>query len=229
LSYSVRQMQEDDIPQVAEIDREAFPTQWPYPAYAYSRELNNRLASYVVIVEDGSLWERSGKIRNGFPLFAPLLGLFRRSARTTGDKPQAAELLAGFAGIWRMLDEAHLTTIAVRETRRRIGIGELLLITMIDMSMEYNASVVTLEVRVSNLTAQSLYRKYGFNDAGLRKGYYSEDGEDALIMTTDVITGEAYQARFKALKEAHAERIASSRCEVRQEAKTVQEPQYSGS
>ncbi|MBI2857383.1 MAG: ribosomal-protein-alanine N-acetyltransferase, partial [Chloroflexi bacterium] len=68
----------------------------------------------------------------------------------------------------------------------------------------------TLEVRVSNETAQSLYHKYSFQSAGIRKGYYSEDGEDGLIMTTDVITTRAYQEKLAALREAHARQMVEA-------------------
>jgi len=211
LRYSVRYMQEDDLPQVAEIDREAYPTQWPYPAYAYKRELNNHLASYIVIVETGVAWKQTGRNRNGHSLLGPLLQWFRHGSRAgAGTAKVCVPYIAGFAGVWRMLDEAHLTTIAVRENRRRQGIGELLLVTVTDMAIEFKASVVTLEVRVSNHVAQALYRKYGFKDAGTRKAYYSEDREDALIMTTDAITSEEFQTRFKELKQAHARRMTEA-------------------
>lgn len=207
MRYSIRSMNENDIPQVTEIDREAFPTQWPYPAYAYKRELNNSLATYIVATEAGSTWHnRKGNRRTS--LFQPLLRLFRHSDPVPDNAHPAPECIAGFAGVWRMVDEAHLTTIAVRNCRRRQGIGELLLISVIDMAVDFQATVVTLEVRMSNSSAQTLYRKYGFNDAGLRKGYYSEDGEDALIMTTDDIHSEKYRAIFDPLKKEHLHRMA---------------------
>ncbi|MBI2958372.1 MAG: ribosomal protein S18-alanine N-acetyltransferase [Chloroflexi bacterium] len=206
MRYSVRYMREDDIPQVTEIDREAFPSQWPYPAYAYKRELNNKLASYIVAVEDGATWGNGQGNHNG-SILQPLFRLFRQP-RPPAEIEAPLQCIAGFAGVWRMLDEAHLTTIAVRGSRRRRGIGELLLVTVIDMAIQGGASVVTLEVRVSNQLAQTLYRKYGFKDAGIRKGYYSEDGEDALIMTTEVLTSEAYQSLFRPLKEQHARHMA---------------------
>lgn len=200
-------MNESDIPQVSEIDREAFPTQWPYPAYAYKRELNNSLATYIVAAQAGSTWQ-NGRGNHRGSLLRPLLRLFWRPNPRTLKADPVPECIAGFAGVWRMLDEAHLTTIAVRNSRRRQGIGELLLISVIDMAVDFQATVVTLEVRMSNSSAQSLYRKYGFNDAGLRKGYYSEDGEDALIMTTDDIHSEKFRAIFDPLKKEHVRRMA---------------------
>ncbi|MBI2857194.1 MAG: ribosomal protein S18-alanine N-acetyltransferase [Chloroflexi bacterium] len=206
MHYHVRPMREDDIAQVLEIDREAFPTQLPYPPHAYRRELDNRLASYIVAVKEGASWQPDG---HGKSLLEPVLQLLR-GGHTAGGSAEAAEskeCIAGFAGVWRMLDEAHLTTIAVRKSDQRRGVGEMLLLAIFDLAMRFKASVVTLEVRVSNETAQSLYRKYSFQSAGIRKGYYSEDGEDGLIMTTDVITTRAYQEKLVALREAHARRM----------------------
>ncbi|MEW6033398.1 MAG: ribosomal protein S18-alanine N-acetyltransferase [Chloroflexota bacterium] len=205
MRYSVRPMQEEDIDQIVEIDQESFPFQWPYPAHAYRRELNNRLASYIVAVEKGVLWNQPEN-RSLQPLLQPILRLLRRTA--AAPRPSSAtEYIAGFAGVWRILDEAHLTTIAVRKEHRLRGVGELLLISIIEMAMRFGASVVTLEVRVSNDAAQELYRKYGFNNAGIRRGYYSEEGEDGLIMTTEPITSEAFRARFQTLKEQLCQRM----------------------
>jgi ribosomal-protein-alanine N-acetyltransferase len=91
----------------------------------------------------------------------------------------------GFAGIWLMAGEAHLINIAVREEHRGCGIGELLLIGILQVVQHLRASIVTLEVRVSNIIAQQLYKKYGFSERGRRRAYYTDNREDALIMTLD--------------------------------------------
>jgi ribosomal-protein-alanine N-acetyltransferase len=83
---------------------------------------------------------------------------------------------------------------------RRLGLGEFLLVNLIDISYTINAKWVTLEVRVSNAAAQNLYRKYGFREAGLRHRYYSDNQEDALIMWTDEIHSPAYKQKFQELK-----------------------------
>jgi ribosomal-protein-alanine N-acetyltransferase len=101
-----------------------------------------------------------------------------------------------------MVDEAHLVTIAMGPAQRGRGLGELLLVSMIDLACILGASRMTLEVRVSNHVAQSLYRKYGFKNEGVRRRYYSDNGEDALIMTTDVLTSAYYQAHYQELKRA---------------------------
>jgi ribosomal-protein-alanine N-acetyltransferase len=206
--YSVRPMTEMDIPQVMEIDREAFSSRWPPPSNLYKRELKNRLASYIVVTENGSSWTMPRGSSAG-SLFDPLVQLFRRRPSRRGLLP-FTDFIAGFAGFWLMADEAHLTTIAVRVRRRKKGIGELLLISIIDQALERSSRVVTLEVRVSNYDAQALYRKYGFREVGLRKGYYAEDGEDALIMTTDPLTSPAFRERFLYLKAQHLQRLGQA-------------------
>ena len=84
-----------------------------------------------------------------------------------------------------MVDEAHITTFAVDPRWRRRGVGERLLLALLDLSLARGAREATLEVRLSNMPARQLYEKYGFRPVGIRPRYYSDNGEDALIMTTD--------------------------------------------
>jgi ribosomal-protein-alanine N-acetyltransferase len=105
--------------------------------------------------------------------------------------------IIGYAGMWVILDEAHVTTIAVDPVHRRRRIGERLLVALIDEAMRRGARWVTLEVRKSNLGAQSLYRKYGFKDIGIRKGYYSDNREDAIVMWTGNLWEDAFQERYR--------------------------------
>ena len=105
---------------------------------------------------------------------------------------------------WVMADEAHITSIAVREAYRRQGLGELLVIPVIDLARELKARIVTLEVRASNTGAQNLYAKYGFTQVGVRRGYYIDDREDALVMSTQDITLATFQAHLEQLKQAYS-------------------------
>jgi len=205
----VRLMRREDIAQVTEIDREAFPTLWP-PAN-YQRELNNRLAHYIVAcdeekkVEEPDVQATPEKRRSG--LASMVRQLFNYD-RFLGNEPppSAREYITGFAGFWVMADETHITNIAVREIHRCQGIGELLLIAVIDLAAKLNARMITLEVRASNVAAQSLYSKYGFAQVGLRRGYYTDDREDGVLMTAENITSVPFQARLQQLKQAHFER-----------------------
>jgi len=210
LPYYVRMMHREDIAQIAEIDREAFPTQWP-PAN-YRRELENRLAHYIVACDEAKKVEESeveATPAEGFSgLAAKVRRLFNhnRFFRFFGNEvpPSSKEYVVGFAGIWIMADEAHITNIAVRELYRRRGIGELLLISAIDLATELNARIITLEVRASNTAAQNLYHKYGFTQTGLRRGYYIDNKEDAALMSAENITSASFQAYLQRLKQAHS-------------------------
>jgi [ribosomal protein S18]-alanine N-acetyltransferase len=114
-------------------------------------------------------------------------------ARVDGD-------VVGFAGIWLMVDEAHITTFAVAPGWRRRRIGERLLIAVLDLAVERRANEATLEVRLSNLAARRLYEKYGFRPVGLRPRYYSDDNEDALIMTTERLASRQMVERLARLR-----------------------------
>ncbi len=91
-------------------------------------------------------------------------------------------VLVGYVGIWRILDEAHMTNLAVHPDYRRQGIAKALLNRMKKMMTKVGVKSMTLEVRESNEVARNLYRSMGFSDAGRRKCYYSDNGEDAVIM-----------------------------------------------
>ncbi len=90
--------------------------------------------------------------------------------------------ILGYAGMWLVLDEAHITNIAVHPLARRRGIGEALLRALMAEAYRLGIERITLEVRDSNTAAQSLYEKLGFVRVGRRKGYYSDNNEDAIIM-----------------------------------------------
>lgn len=206
--YIIRQMQENDIPQVIEIDREAFPTQWPRPTYStFKQELRNRLAYYIVAVRQFSNPHSTSDIKStGMGAILYRLRRALLSSRASHQMTTTTSYVVGVAGFWIMVDEAHITTIAVRKDYQRQGIGERLLISVIEMATQMNAKVVTLEVRVSNIPAQTLYKKYGFQKVGLRRAYYTDNGEDALLMTTDPIDSASFHAQFKQLKNSHESR-----------------------
>jgi ribosomal-protein-alanine N-acetyltransferase len=109
--------------------------------------------------------------------------------------------VVGYAGMWMIMDEAHITTLGVAPTRRRRRIAEQLLIDLLDEAMRRGARRATLEVRQSNEAAQALYRKYGFAPAAIRRGYYTDNHENAVVMWVDNMTGPEFQARYRALKQ----------------------------
>ena len=192
----LRPMDAEDIPQVADIERESFPSMWPQTAYR--RELTNKIARYVVITE-----LRDEPVA-GTPEPRGLWGALRRIVGNADEPPSLSnEFLLGFVGVWLMVGEAHIVTVAVREQYRRMGIGERLLIASVELARDAEQEVVTLEVRASNDAAQLLYEKYGFAKVGLRKRYYTDDNEDAVIMTTPALRSAACEARFAQLRAVH--------------------------
>ncbi len=207
--YHIRPMEERDIPQVIDIDNEAFPTQWPRPTYsAYKNELKNRLARYIILAKPNDPSDGSGQQNSTVSSKRSWLSrLFHPKPRPTCTLPPSSiEFVIGVAGVWIMVDEAHITTIGLRNNFRRQGFGELLLIATIGLAQQLNANVVTLEVRVSNNTAQTLYKKYGFQEVGRRLHYYSDNGEHALIMTTASIKSPQFTSHFQQLQNEHRQK-----------------------
>ena len=195
--YFIEPMQEDDIPAIQAIERESFTIPWS--ANTYRRELRNREACRYVIARE------SEQLPQQPPLNAPQRGLAERlSAFFAGLFPhepaQRNVSIVGYGGIWLTVDDAHITTIAVAPSHRGRGIGELLLNGLIDHAYELQARMLTLEVRVSNYSAQQLYVKYGFQPGGKRKRYYTDNNEDALIMWTDDINAAIYRERLGELR-----------------------------
>jgi len=111
---------------------------------------------------------------------------------------RAGERVIAYSGIWLMVDEAHITTFAVLPAYRRRGIGGLLLCELMELCADLGAVVMTLEVRLSNAAARRLYQQFGFKPVGVRPRYYSDDGEDALIMTTDRLDSPEMQRLMSA-------------------------------
>jgi ribosomal-protein-alanine N-acetyltransferase len=198
ICYVIRPMEYEDIPQVAQIDREAFPGEWVFRSQsAYKQDIDNPSIRYVVACKKKEVSESGGQAMQKQPWFKRLFSYERRLS--------TSEDIVGFSGFWMMMQEAHIIAIGVRDGYRRHGIGEGLFIATIELAQTLNANVVTLEVRASNKIAQELYKKHGFQVVGRRLRYYSSDGEDAIIMSTDNITSLPFQASFQQLKKGHAQ------------------------
>ncbi len=213
--YQVRPMDLGDISQVMEIEEESFLNMWP--AMAFKRDIqHNRLARYLVVVEQREgAEEAAAPPAEGEPREEPVppvgvgrwLGELNRLFGSEEEEVEASgEPIVGFVGVWLTLDEAHIVTIAVRESHRGRGIGELLLIAAIALATLNDQDVVTLEVRASNQAAQALYEKYGFKKVGVRHSYYSDNHEDAVIMTTDSIHAAPYRELCQRLRREHRQR-----------------------
>ncbi|HZY42445.1 MAG TPA: ribosomal protein S18-alanine N-acetyltransferase [Anaerolineae bacterium] len=186
--YQVEPMQWSDVPDVMVIERQSFTLPWS--DYTYQHEIleNNHSHYYVVRHANGQASERPNWLTR----------LFRR--------PRPAPVV-GYGGFWLVLDESHISTIASSEQWRGRGIGELMLLAMVERSIELGAVMVTLEVRVSNTVAHNLYRKYGFEVVGRRPRYYRDNDEDADLMTVDHIQDAAYKETLRALRAALEEHL----------------------
>ncbi|GAC1335423.1 MAG: ribosomal protein S18-alanine N-acetyltransferase [Candidatus Dormibacteria bacterium] len=115
--------------------------------------------------------------------------------------------IVGYAGLWKMHDEAHVTTVGVRRRDQGRGFGLALMLALIDRAFALEARWVTLEVRASNYGAMALYEKLGFKVIGRRRGYYTDDGEDAVVMWSDSLMAPAFQQRFERIREEVLETV----------------------
>ena len=216
MEVALRRMRADDIPQVIDIEKEAFSPGWV--GTPFRRELNSRYCRFLVAYHtdpDNKAVPSPGN-PPGTPPDATLWARMLTGVKSAfGIREFAAtDDLAGYVGIWLQGDQAHITEIAVREALRGRGIGELLIIGTLRVAYEQGLEEVTLEARVSNFVAQRLYDKYGFNEAGIRKNYYADNREDAVIMTTDRIHTGAYWEKFAVLQQRFLERYGAIQIEL---------------
>ncbi len=109
--------------------------------------------------------------------------------------------IAGYMGLWKIIDEGHVTNLAIHPDFRRKGAAKVLLLNALDECYREKIKYLTLEVRVSNLGAIKLYESFGFKSLGLRKKYYQNNNEDALIMWSENIFSENYKKRYEEIKE----------------------------
>ena len=142
----VRQAEEKDIKNIAELDKRCFKMPWSEDSFRYEIKSND-LALYIVA--------------------------------------EIETEIVGYAGMWLIVDEGHITNVAVSPDYRKKGIGEALVSVILDVSEREGISRQTLEVRESNEPALCLYKKFGFVPEGIRKGYYEDNHEDAIIMWRD--------------------------------------------
>lgn len=199
-------MRAEDVSEVSSVEHRCFPNPWPESAYR--RELRNPGNNYYVVLRDGT---PSSAESDDQPVMAeepagrgrlPFLTRRRRGSEPPTDP------IVGFAGMWILYDEAHVTTIGVLPEFRGLGLGELLLSHLFGEARRRRAEWLTLEVRVSNSPAQALYEKYGFTRQGLRRRYYSDNGEDAYIMWSASLRDASYSQKLEDLHQRLLERLA---------------------
>ena len=191
-----------DIDEVMVIERQAFASA-PWSASAYRHELTrNEMAHYFVVRarHEPLLESRGGKRALWKKLLAP---------KAPPQPAAALPPILAYGGFWLMADDAHISTIATATAWRRKYLGELLLVALIEQARALGALRMTLEVRPSNTAAQALYRKYHFEDSGRRRRYYSDNGEDALKMSTDRIDRPDFQQAFDERKRLLWEKLGA--------------------
>ena len=121
---------------------------------------------------------------------------------------KAGDETIGYGGMWLMVDEAHITTFAVLPEWRRRGVGARLMLALMNVAIDLRAHLMTLEVRLSNHSARSLYGRFGFKPVGIRPRYYSDNNEDALIMTTPPLGSDEMKARVAELERSYGDEEA---------------------
>jgi ribosomal-protein-alanine N-acetyltransferase len=174
-------MTEQDIVAVRAIDEVSFPRPWPVPVY--EDELAKEPGRAIWLV--ARLPAGSGEV-----------------SRWAVDG--VVDGVVGYAGLWVIADEGHVCTLAVHPRARGLGIARRLLAALLEAAMAAGCSHATLEVRESNTVALGLYRTFGFLEEGRRARYYSDNGEDALILTTPRFDDPVWKARYWPPREVSA-------------------------
>ena len=180
--YRVDPMRWEDVPAVMSIERQSFTLPWS--DYTYRHELLENVNSHYFVARR---IDQTAAKRSSF---------FSRWR----NNPKAAAPIVSYGGFWLIADEAHISTIASHPNWRRRGVGELMLLAMIERALQLNAFMVTLEVRVTNEGAKKLYLKYGFDYVGQRPRYYRDNDEDADLMTVDDVQKPEYRQKLQTLR-----------------------------
>lgn len=199
IDLQIDAMQMHDIDEVNRIERRSFSNPWPMAAYR--RELRRPESNAYFVLratpQPGDAEHRQTRAR-----FLDALLPIRR-----GEPNYEEPHLVGYVGMWQLYDETHITTIAVDVPYRGRGYGELLLVTAFAEALKRGSVWLSLEVRVSNESAQALYRKYGMTVYGMRPGYYTDNNEDALVMWSRSLRDADYINQLAAHRADLAERL----------------------
>lgn len=161
---NIRRATIEDLDSIIAVEAESFPVPWPRQAFV--DELTRNIVSYYVVIEqDRDVADDAASVE-----------------ATPGQADRHKREVVGYMGMWIIVDEAHITNIAVHPKARRQQLAELAVRQMMLVARERGAERMTLEVRESNEPAIALYEKLGFKNYGIRKDYYIEPREDAIIM-----------------------------------------------
>ena len=178
IPYRVVPMTINDLDRVMEIEEVAHITPWTISGYRHELEKNDLAYYYLLIAKE--------------PIKKAPVGL-RERLLAQFCRPHATPPIIGYGGFWIIADETHISTIAIDPEWQGLGLGELLMLELIENALRRNVELITLEVRASNKVAQNLYKKYGFKRVGRRKNYYKSDNEDGYIMTVENVQSQDYR------------------------------------
>ena len=191
-TLTLRYMTTADIAQVVVIDNQSFDPPWSARSYGY--EISESSYSHMVVLER----KTNNDAASGW----------RRILRGLNGQPNDHQSqIVGYGGLWNIVDEGHISTIAAHPGWRGHGFGEILLAGMVRRAITLGAAYIVLEVRVSNSIAQKLYTKYEFETTSTKARYYRNNNEDAYEMRLD-LHDPALIARFEARYEALKARLA---------------------
>ena len=191
---TLREMTADDIPAVHRVEQAAYGDE-AWPETLFEGELRNAFASYTVA-------EAVGAAEQGM-----------ERAAVEGDAPASERAILGYAGVWFMVDQLHIASIAVDPAVQGRGIGQRLLFDCIDRAWQAEMETIALEVRPSNERAVRLYRHFGFVKGGMLRGYYG-DGEDALLLLTPRLDDPDWRALIATRRAAHHQRWGAAEIAV---------------
>ncbi|MBZ0297873.1 MAG: ribosomal protein S18-alanine N-acetyltransferase [Anaerolineae bacterium] len=178
----LRYMQPADISQVVVIDNQSFDPPWSARSYTY--EISESSYSHMAVL-----------MQDAPPAQPPVTGWKRLLKGFGTPHVEGDQIVVGYGGLWNIVDEGHISTIATHPAWRGHGYGEVLLAGMVRRAITLKAAYIVLEVRVSNRVAQNLYTKYEFQTTGVKVRYYRNNNEDAYEMRLDLDNREML-ARF---------------------------------
>ena len=187
LPVTIEALTEENLSAVIQMDKACFGGLWTEEGYR--REINSPNSQLLVIKpkpKQGQLSPNASRLETEHNNVAPLMGL---------------------GCVWFILEEAHITILAIQPPYRRQGLGQLLLITLLETAIQRQSEWATLEVRISNQTAQKLYEKLGFITIGQRKKYYKDTGEDALILWNKGLQKRSFHHDLEQLKQQTVARL----------------------
>ena len=194
-----------ELPQAVEVDRLCFGGFWSIEGYKRELESPNSDLLGLWIAETA---DSESPAKFSFDLFTPQNGAGTGAPPPLDAPPlQIPRTLIGLGCLWAVLEEAHIIMLAVRPEFQGRGFGQALLWALLKSACDRQLERATLEVGASNFAAVSLYKKFGFKEAGRRKGYYEETGEDALVMWRSGLEKSEFQLYLEVERQKICDRL----------------------